>query len=441
MDANPKPIPLTDEQSKVLSALAGEVFTPRTPISDRELFAGRWTEINQLVDTVNQVGLHVVLYGERGVGKTSLANVIPFLLTYFDAKANPPRKANRIAIRSNANSTDTFSTMWAKVLDEISWSDDAPSIGFRPQVGKKITRLREAFGLDGDLSIEDVRRVISNLPDSVFVIDEFDRMPKKHTSQFTDLIKALADSAARTTIMLVGVSETVEGLVRDHASIPRALIQIPLKPMKLKDLREILENGEKKLGVVFELRAGERIAMMSQGRPHYTHLVGLLSVRAALARHSGVVSAADVAKGFEQAVKSADHTISKLYADATHSAHKGALWEQVLLACAIAAAKETDEFGHFQPVSVVEPLTAILRRDRPVAISTFNSHLAEFCEDKRGILARSGHPRAYRYRFRDSLIAPYVLMRGVADNMISAESLAAFLDSPIAISSGSEQPS
>ncbi len=191
--------------------------------------------------------------------------------------------------------------------------------------------------------------------------------------------------------------------MRDHASIPRALVQIPLKPMLLKELRVILENAEKKLDIVFQSDAGDRVAIMSQGRPHYTHLVGLLAVRAACARASGVVSMSDVEKAFQQAVKAADHTISKLYDEATYSSHSDALWKPVLLACAIAASREADTLGHFPPAAVVEPLSAILSRGKDVQISTFNGHLGEFCESKRSVLQRTGHPRAYRYRFQDPI--------------------------------------
>ncbi|MFG0285813.1 MAG: AAA family ATPase [Phycisphaerales bacterium JB039] len=430
MQSNPEPIRLTEAEAERLTLLAGQAFTPRTPISSRELFAGRWGEIKQLVDAVSQVGLHVVLYGERGVGKTSLANVIPFLLEYFDKESKEPRDRPRIVVRTTANTTDSFASVWGKALDEIYWHEDAPTFGFKPKPGTKVVTLRQAYGLEGDLTIDDVRRVLTTLPGSVFIIDEFDRLPPEHTTQFTDLIKALADGAVETTIILVGVAETVDSLVRDHASIPRALVQVPLKPMQISELREILENAEKKLGIVIERDAGERIAVMSQGRPHYTHLVGLLAVRAACARWSGVVFSTDVSRAFEQAVRAADHTISKLYTEATHSAHAGALWGQVLLAGAIAAASDSDAFGYFQPASVVEPLTAILKKDRPVQISTFNGHLGEFCTDKRPVLERTGHPRAYRYRFRDPLVPPYVLMRGVADGMIGAETLAKLLRMP-----------
>lgn len=428
MEHNPVPKTITEQQAHDISILAGQAFAPRTPISSRDLFAGRWGEIKSLVDAVSQVGLHVVLYGERGVGKTSLANVIPFILEFFDQKGSPTRTTTRITVRTNANSADTFSSVWAKAFDEIYWYENSPSIGFRPMPGRQVTTLRQAYGLGDQLSIEDVRRTLSTLPGSVFVIDEFDRLPRKHTAQFTDLVKALSDGAIDTTVVLVGVADTVDTLVKDHASISRALIQIPLKPMKIEELRQILENAEKKLGIVIDRVAGERIALMSQGRPHYTHLVGLLAVRAACARHSGVVSFPDVARAFEQAAKAADHTISKLHTDAIHSAHADALWGHVLLAAAIAAARDSDSFGYFQPASVVEPLTMILKRERPVQISTFNGHLAEFCSEKRPVLERTGHERAYRYRFRDPLVPPYVYMRGVADQMIDADTLTRLIE-------------
>ena len=67
---------LTFDESVILAAEAAKVFRPRTPITSKELFAGRWNELKAVADAVNQPGLHAVIYGERGVGKTSLANVI-----------------------------------------------------------------------------------------------------------------------------------------------------------------------------------------------------------------------------------------------------------------------------------------------------------------------------------------------------------------------------
>lgn len=62
-------------------------FQPRSPISDLSLFAGRWDQIVAIVDAIAQTGLHVVLFGERGIGKTSLANIVGPLTMMADRGA------------------------------------------------------------------------------------------------------------------------------------------------------------------------------------------------------------------------------------------------------------------------------------------------------------------------------------------------------------------
>src|SRR5688572_20211303 len=45
------------------------------PIDEEDLFAGRQTEVHRMLESVLERSKHVVLYGEKGVGKTSLSNV------------------------------------------------------------------------------------------------------------------------------------------------------------------------------------------------------------------------------------------------------------------------------------------------------------------------------------------------------------------------------
>ncbi|MFY9719669.1 MAG: ATP-binding protein [Candidatus Cybelea sp.] len=65
-----------EEGLKRLHYEASEVFTPSSPIDSNDLFAGRRQQVTQIINAINQGGQHAGLYGERGVGKTSLANVI-----------------------------------------------------------------------------------------------------------------------------------------------------------------------------------------------------------------------------------------------------------------------------------------------------------------------------------------------------------------------------
>jgi transcriptional regulator with AAA-type ATPase domain len=94
-----------------LKARASQLFSPRTPISRVELFSGRARQIVKLITTIHQPGAHAIIFGERGVGKTSLASVAPFSFS--------PDEKPVIAPRVNCDGTDSYDAPWRKVLAEI----------------------------------------------------------------------------------------------------------------------------------------------------------------------------------------------------------------------------------------------------------------------------------------------------------------------------------
>ncbi|HXM95752.1 MAG TPA: AAA family ATPase [Candidatus Dormibacteraeota bacterium] len=418
---------LSVEQARELEVRAAKVFQPRTPIAAREFFAGRWNQITTLADAVGQPGLHVVIYGERGVGKTSLANVVKTLIRVFDEdQEEQKRRPERCVIKTNASSGDTFSSIWLKLFGEILWTDDRPSIGLVAN-GKKSVQLTEALDLPNTLSVDLVRRVISRIPGSVFIIDEFDRAAKAASREFTDLIKALSDFALDCTVVLVGVSSTVDELVSDHASITRTLVQILLPRMEAGELKQILSKAEETLSVVFDDDAANLIVRISQGLPHYTHLLGLHTVRIAAKGLSSRIQRSAVFGALKESVTQAQQSVTEKHLKATHSAHKDALYRQVLLACALTAARNHDALGYFTPGAVVDPLSNVLGRS--AEISTFSNHLSEFCKaDRGGVLERTGQARAYRFRFSDPLLVPFIFMDAVNTGLIDDQKLAGLLD-------------
>lgn len=419
----------TYEDALNLAAQASKIFQPRSPITTKDLFAGRWNELTKISDAVHQPGLHVVIYGERGVGKTSLANVVRPTIQALDALGKPEGTVpERLVIKSIGNTGDTFPTIWEKLFSEITWPKEEPAIGLVDRIKQEFLSTREAFSLKGDLGVDSVRRVLSRLPGSVFIIDEFDRTADGTSKHFTDLIKALSDLVVDCTIIVVGVSETVGNLVADHESISRALVQIPLPRMKATELRAIITNAEKSLGVNFSDDAAGLIVHVSQGLPHYTHLIGLHALRsAALRQFSKKIEQTDVLEALKNSVKEAEQTVSEMHSTATHSSHRDALYRQVLLACALAAASSHDSLGYFNPSDVVAPLSKILKRE--VSIATFTNHLGEFSQEKRGnVLEKDGQPWGFRYRFRNPLLVPFAFMNAVEGGLLSGESLVRMLN-------------
>lgn len=381
---------------------AGQYFRPASPITAVEFFSGRLQQLQATTEAINQIGQHVVLYGERGVGKTSLANI-------FGPYANILGGSTLVTGKINCDTMDTFDSVWRKVLEEITLTTARPGVGFTADDIESVERL--GMKLPKDAMPNDVRRLLASTGNNiVLVFDEFDRLPNNVALSFTDLIKSLSDYSVGATVILVGVADTVEQLIEDHGSIDRALVQVHMPRMSAEELHQILQTGASQLGISFSVGAATKIVSLSQGLPHFTHLVGLESIRSATDRMSTVVQRADVQSGMSKAVENAQQSIKSLYHKATTSARKDALFGEVLVACALA---EKDQLSTFRAADVSGPLSNILKRQ--CEVSAFARHLSEFCEPRRGsVLKRTGERRNYRFRFTNPLMEPYILMMGFA---------------------------
>jgi len=54
-------------------------FTPAKEVDDPEFFAGRAAQVVQLTDALHVIGSCPIIYGNRGLGKTSLAVQIRYI--------------------------------------------------------------------------------------------------------------------------------------------------------------------------------------------------------------------------------------------------------------------------------------------------------------------------------------------------------------------------
>jgi Cdc6-like AAA superfamily ATPase len=392
-------------------------FRPSAAINSEELFQGRTAQVRQVVDAINQPGRHAIIYGGRGVGKTSLAQILPF-------KLRGRELVPIIAPYITCDSSDDYSTLWFKVFSEIEEQTGATVLNdaSRPSgIGGESTPEFDAAAIF-DWTPFEVRRHLEPIGRNgilYVILDEFNSVSPEVRQLFADTIKLLSDRASPVTLIAIGVSDNVTGLIHDHRSIERCLAQIHMPRMKREELEQIVKLGHEKVGMMIEPNALDEITGLSKGLPTYTHLLALNSSRNALDHESLTVNLQHVKQAMETSICETEESIRTEYDIATYSPKKTALHTKVLLACAMA---DTDEFGRFQPPDLVEPLQKIT--GQAFTTDRFSVHLKQFSsEEKGGVLKKTGSEYKWRYQFENPLLQPYVLMRGLASGVITDEQL------------------
>lgn len=389
--------------------MLGEVFRSSAPIDDQDLFAGRNHELFSVIEAMQSAGQHAVIYGERGVGKTSLARVA---MKVAEAQSNP------LTVRVNCDGNDDYDSLWIKVLDELEIrAAEAPK--------EEQEWLQNALGecvslfAPGDLSPSTIRlgmRKFAQHKPVVLFFDEFNEIAVSDAiALMANTIKAFSDHIEPITLVPVGVAEDLDALLEGHLSAVRAIAQIKMPRMTRDELADIVNRGLKRLEMSIDEDALRLVRVIPRGLPQYAHLLAQEGARQALLRAHDNIERKDVMNGLEIGLAKLDRSLSRAYHEATYSPRK-TRHKEVLLACSVA---KLGDMGDFAPADVRSPYSQIIGEG--VDIDRFNQQLTQLATT-RDILVREGEERRWRYRFRDPLMEPYVLLQGLQSGAITPES-------------------
>lgn len=362
-------------------------FSPATAINRKDFFRGRQAALRRVIDAVNQAGQHAVIYGERGVGKTSLANVIVDFIRPFISETI-------LCVKYNCDRSTTYHAIWNSFFTQLGIPERSD---FEKIIPSKVVA-----------AIPTDRRII-------FVVDEFDRVSDPEVdSLMADTIKTLSDFNVDITLVIVGVADDVDDLIFEHESIERCLKQIQLPRMDMSELSDIVALGMKSAGMKVGNDAITHVCTLSMGLPHYTHALALEAGRAAIDRQSIEVELRDAEVAVRNMVRDAQQTVYKAFNTATYSPRRENTYFKVLLACALAP---TDHLGFFRPSDVREPYCEIT--GKRYDIPGFARQLHELCSDARGgALQKSGQSRRVRFRFTNPMLQPFVIMNGLQQRLV-----------------------
>ncbi len=267
-----------------------DALSASQPVTSRGRFAGRHDTMAALIAAIEQQRAHVVLYGERGIGKTSLIHVF----------SETAREARYLVLYGSCGVEARFDDMFRTFAEQIPLLYHA---GVSPTADEG-EHNRSFAGLlgDGPVDPRELADVFSQIVGTrvIIVLDEYDRVADAaFRRDVAELIKNLSDRAARVQLVLTGVASNLDELIGFTPSIRRNIVGLAVGPMADAELREILDRAEQATGLAFAPGARSLIIKMAAGSPYLARLLGNRAAGRALDDRRQAVGDADVIGGTE----------------------------------------------------------------------------------------------------------------------------------------------
>ncbi len=371
------------------------VFTPMAPIKKEEFFRGRISQLEKICTAINEEGQHAILFGERGVGKTSLANIMTDSIT------------NLYPVKITCNRTDNFKTLWKQAFREIEFSQTTKGLGFNAQDKQQIVNLKDSLDEKSNTFSSDIIKLISqfNALKFLFIFDEFDNITDKEVRRnFADIVKAFSDNNTNTTIVLVGIADDVETLIGNHLSLERCLKQVRMPRMSNIESKEIIEKGLNRLEIGFTSNITTKIVEFSSGFPHYIHLLCKFGCEEIIKEEREVFEENDLAVAIIKGIENTNEQLKSAYRKAIIGLSTTNKWKDVLFSCAEA---ELDEFNCFSISSILSAYAK--HTGKNVKGNSIAYNLNQLCYKERGmILEKLDTGLNTRYRFSNPMMMAYI---------------------------------
>lgn len=278
-----------------LAAMRSKVryaFTPSQPVADRRMFAGRNDVLQTIIHSIEDQRLHVVIYGERGIGKTSLLHML----------TQAASEARYIVIYTSCGANSDFDDTFRAAAADIP-------VLFHRGYAPTTEQAEKGASLADLLPEEPVTpRQFADLCAKLtgtrvlIVLDEFDRCETvAFRRDVAELIKNLSDRIGRVQLVLAGVAGDLSELVAHIPSIRRNIFAFRVPKMPDREVLSIVSNGEREVGFAFEPAARDLVVAVSRGSPYIANLLCHHAGYAALEDGRTTVMSNDVAVAVDRA--------------------------------------------------------------------------------------------------------------------------------------------
>lgn len=268
-------------------------FTPSQPVADRRLFAGRETVLKTIIRAIEDQRLHVVLYGERGIGKTSLMHVLTQAAT----------EARYIVVYTSCGANSNFDETFRAAAAEIPLLFHS---GFSPTAAEAEKGASLADLLPNEpLTPRKFGDLCARLTGTrvLIILDEFDRAESAaFRRDIAEVIKNLSDRLGRVQLVLAGVAADLTELVEHIPSIRRNIFALRVPKMSEAEVLQIIANGEREADLKFDPQASAFVVEVARGSPYIANLICHHAGHAALDAVRSTVIATDVAAAVDRTI-------------------------------------------------------------------------------------------------------------------------------------------
>jgi Cdc6-like AAA superfamily ATPase len=268
-------------------------FTPTQPVVDPQMFAGRRESLESLISAVEDQKSHVVLFGDRGVGKTSLLRML----------SRAAKDANYIVVYYSCGATSDFTETFRAVAADIPllYHSSISPISMNTEVGRSLLDLLGPGKLTPRLIGDAAAKIVGTRV--LVVLDEFDRTESpEFRRDVAELIKTLSDVSARLHLVIGGVAADLNDLMEHIPSIRRNVAAVRIGPMPDDEVRALVDNGSRLSGVKFEPGAIDLIVSAARGSPYLTSLLSHVAGMLALDAGRLTVALDDVAQALDDVI-------------------------------------------------------------------------------------------------------------------------------------------
>lgn len=367
--------------------LRDEAFSPTRPQFSARSLAGRQKELARIMRAISQEHAHVVLFGDRGRGKSSLANAV----------AEQLQRMNCLVARASCDAQTDFDTLIRNLMRSLPASLAAsippdPSEGCESLLSRNPLSPRDVAELPGLFGGRHL----------TLMVEEFDRIADPATrSRISDAIKQLSDRGALVAFMLVGVADDAGELIGDNPSVHRSVVPVELALLPEDAVRAITEAGFRVRGVSAQPAAIALLVELARGTPYIAHLLGLRAAQIVSDAEQDTVTTLDVIMAARQVIQENNSSIKLLFAKVPDTEGENTLGRVI----AQIASGKRDDYGRFRADPAASGNVQVA--GKVINEAAWSQLLAT------GLVRRTGQPSSRVFSFASSHLEHYVMMMAV----------------------------